>query len=304
MVVLYNWVGAIKLKIFLFILVYYHIVSTKSISLQDRTNRPFGVCKRSVETLWLLMRYFYVNKPISAGETVVLKGDDVRHIRNVLRLNRGDRIGLLDGQGHSSTAQIESIKSSNVTVKILSCSRMPDGPAVKLVIAQAYLKDKKMDDLVRQLTALGTSVWIPFCSERSVSRPDSQRLRARLERWGKISREALKQCRRGRTMEIEPVDSFHAVLSRATSCDLRILFWEDETRPLDINKLTAEGAQIKEVCAILGPEGGFSPAEVDTAVANGFVTAGLGPRTLRTETATVAAAALLQFLYGDMGKKP
>lgn len=105
-------------------------------------------------------------------------------------------------------------------------------------------------------------------------------------------------------MEIEPVDSFHDVLLRAMSCDLRILFWEDEAQPLDIDTFKIEGAQIKEVCAILGPEGGFSPAEVDTAVANGFVTAGLGPRILRTETATVVAAVLLQYLYGDMGKKP
>jgi len=250
------------------------------------------------------MRYFFVDKPLLAGETVVIKGSDVRHIRNVLRLKRGDRIGLLDGQGHSFMAQIQSIEPASVTVNVLSCRPMPDGPGVKLIIAQAYLKDKKMDNLVRQLTALGTSVWMPFCSERSVSRPDSRRLRARLERWSKISREALKQCRRWRAMEIEPADNFQAVLSRAASCDLRILFWEDEAHPLMIDNFSIEGAQINQICAILGPEGGFSPAEVDTAKANGFVTAGLGPRTLRTETATVAAAVLLQYLYGDMGKKP
>lgn len=249
------------------------------------------------------MRYFYFDKPVAAGETVVIKGSDVRHIKNVLRLHRGDRIGLIDGRGNSSTAQIDSIKPESVTVDVLSCSRTPDGPGVKIIIAQAFLKDKKMDDLVRQMTELGAAAWIPFCSERSVSRPDSRRLRARLERWYKITHEALKQCRRGRAMDIEPADSIDDVLLRAKSCDLRILFWENEARPLGFSEMTPRSTKINKIIAILGPEGGFSPAEVDKAMANGFVTVGLGPRTLRTETATVAAAALLQYLYGDMGKK-
>ena len=249
------------------------------------------------------MRYFFFDKTLLAGEMAVIEGSDVRHIRNVLRLNRGDRIGLLDGRGNSSMAQIDSINPYSVTVKVLTCGSTPDGPGVKLIIAQAFLKDKKMDDLVRQMTELGTTVWIPFCSERSVSRPDSRRLRARLDRWRKITHEALKQCRRARAMDIEPADSFDDVLLRAKSCDLRILFWENETRPLSFNEMTPRGIEINQIIAILGPEGGFSSGEVDMAKAKGFVTVGLGPRTLRTETATVTATALLQYLYGDMGEK-
>jgi len=104
-------------------------------------------------------------------------------------------------------------------------------------------------------------------------------------------------------MDIEPADSIDDVLLRAKSCDLRILFWENEARPLGFSEMIPRSTKINKIIAILGPEGGFSPAEVDKAMANGFVTVGLGPRTLRTETATVAAAALLQYLYGDMGKK-
>ena len=249
------------------------------------------------------MRYFFIDKPVLAGERVIIRGSDVRHIRNVLRLSRGDRIGLLDGRGNSSMAQINSIKPDSVTVEVLSCRPAPDGPVVELIVAQAYLKDKKMDDLIRQMTELGTTVWMPFCASRSVSRPDNRRLRARLERWRKITRESLKQCRRGRAMDIEPADSFDDVLLRAKPCDLRIMFWENEARLLDFNEMTPRGIEIKQIIAVLGPEGGFSPTEVDMAKANGFITVGLGPRTLRTETATVAATALLQYLYGDMGKK-
>jgi 16S rRNA (uracil1498-N3)-methyltransferase len=249
------------------------------------------------------MRYFFVDTPMLTGESVIIEGPDVRHIRNVLRLNRGDRIGLLDGRGNSFTARIESIMPDSITVEILHCRRTINEPTVKIIIAQAFLKDRKMDGLVRQMTEMGTAVWVPFCAERSVSRPDNRRLRSRLERWGKISHEALKQCRREHAMDIEPAENFDDVVRRAQSCDLRILFWEDERRLLAGREVVADGTRVNQVFAILGPEGGFSPAEVDAASANGFVTAGLGPRTLRSETAAVAAAALLQYLYGDLGKK-
>ena len=84
----------------------------------------------------------------------------------------------------------------------------------------------------------------------------------------------------------------------------KILFWENQ--PQSLNRLAADpqGAAPEGIFAILGPEGGFSPAEVEAAVAEGFLTAGLGPRILRAETAAIAAAALLQFLFGDLGKSP
>lgn len=250
------------------------------------------------------MRYFFFDKLVLTGETVIIKGPDVHHMRKVLRLKKGDIIGLLNGRGNSATAQIKLTEPDRVTVQILTCSRHTEPSRRELIIAQAFLKDKKMDTLVRQLTELGASIWIPFCSERSVSRPDSRRLRKRLERWSKISRESLKQCRRGHVMTIEPAESFHDVLQKAQASDLRIIFWEDETRAIDLTKIISHRTQIEQIFAVLGPEGGFSSNEVDLARAHGFFTASLGPRILRAQTATVAAVAILQFLYGDIGKKP
>ena len=250
------------------------------------------------------MRYFFFDKSVLTGETVIIKGPDVHHMRKVLRLKKGDIIGLINGRGNSATAQIEITEPDRVTVQILTRSRHTEPSRRKLIIAQAFLKDKKMDNLVRQLTELGASIWIPFCSERSVSRPDSHRLRKRLERWSKISRESLKQCRRGHAMTIEPAESFQDVMQMAQASDLRIIFWEDETRAIDLSKMNSNRNQIEQIFAVLGPEGGFSSTEVDFAKAHGFITASLGPRILRAQTATVAAVAILQFLYGDIGKKP
>jgi 16S rRNA (uracil1498-N3)-methyltransferase len=250
------------------------------------------------------MRYFFAEKMVVPGEKMTLRGSDARHIKKVLRLQPGDSIGLFDGSGTAYTARIENFAPDGIVVEVLtSTSAVTDSP-VQIIIAQAFLKDKKMDGLARQLTELGAAKWIPFFAERSVPAPDRRRLAGRLERWQKISREALKQCKRGRLMTIEPVGTLQDVLLQARSCDAKILFWENQPQPLNRQKAAPQGASPEAIFAILGPEGGFSPAEVEAAVAEGFLTAGLGPRILRAETAAIAAAALLQFLFGDLGKSP
>ena len=250
------------------------------------------------------MRYFFAEKPVTPGAKMTLRGSDARHIKKVLRLQPGDGIGLFDGAGAAYTARIQDFVPDGIVVEVLSSApAMTDSP-VQITIAQAFLKDKKMDGLARQLTELGAAKWIPFFAERSVPAPDRRRLAGRLERWQKISREALKQCKRGRLMVIEPVGTLQDVLLQARRCDVKILFWENQPQPLTRLAADPQGAAPEGIFAILGPEGGFSPAEVEAAVAEGFLTAGLGPRILRAETAAIAAAALLQFLFGDLGKSP
>jgi 16S rRNA (uracil1498-N3)-methyltransferase len=250
------------------------------------------------------MRYFFAEKTVVPGEKMTLRGSDARHIKKVLRLQPGDGIGLFDGSGTAYTARIDNFAPDGIVVEVLTrTSAVTDSP-VQIIIAQAFLKDKKMDGLARQLTELGAAKWIPFFAERSVPNPDPRRLAGRLERWQKISREALKQCKRGRLMVIEPVGTLQEVLLQARSCGVKILFWENQPQPLNRQEAIPQGACPEGIFAILGPEGGFSPAEVEAAVAEGFLTAGLGPRILRAETAAIAAAALLQFLFGDLGKSP
>jgi 16S rRNA (uracil1498-N3)-methyltransferase len=250
------------------------------------------------------MRFFFTEKPVTLGEKMTLKGSDARHIRKVLRLQTGDGIGLFDGLGTVYTARIDNFLRDGIVVEVLgSAPAVTDSP-VQIILAQAYLKDKKMDGLARQLTELGATKWIPFFAERSVPAPDRQRLAGRLERWQKISREALKQCRRGRFMAIEPVGTLQDVLLQARHCDVKILFWEDQPQPSNLQEIVQQYPSPEGIFAILGPEGGFSAAEVEAAVAEGFRTVGLGPRILRAETATITAVALLQFLFGDLGKSP
>jgi len=251
------------------------------------------------------MRRFYIEPSKVAeasGSTPVISGSDARHIKNVLRLKPGDIIGLFDGTGLEYEARIVTLYHNRVEVSIISSSYSRTESPVKIIVAQAFLKNRKMDGLVRQLTELGITKWIPFIAKRSVPRPSKKRLWARSERWKNIAKEAIKQCRRSQIMEIGATISFEEALNFENECDLKIVFWENESKSIN-SKLLQPDRHYKRIYVMLGPEGGFTEQEIENARACGFVVASLGPRILRAETATIVACALLQYLFGDISQK-
>ena len=248
------------------------------------------------------MRYFFIKHPKAAGTPSFIKGSEAKHIKNVLRMRPGDKVGLFDGQGLEYSARIVVFSGNDIEVEILRSFPAVSESNIDITVAQGYLKERKMDGLVRQLTELGITKWIPFFAERSIPQPDKKHLSVRTERWRKIAKESIKQCKRGRIPEIGKTVSFEEVLNLGDVCDLKIAFWENELKPIN-DTLPKPNQQFNNIFAMLGPEGGFSSQEIESARARGFVTAALGPRILRAETATIAACVLLQYLYGDIGQK-
>ena len=248
------------------------------------------------------MRYFFIEPSEISGSTSIITGSDARHIKTVLRLKPGDKIGLFDGRGIEYRAEIIAFSPESINVSITDSFPSTAESPVQIIIAQAFLKEKKMDGLVRQLTELGVTKWIPFFAERSVSRPDKKQISARTQRWKKIAKESLKQCKRGCIIEIGETVSFGEVLTLGESCDLKIVFWENEFKLVN-TELPKPNRRINTIFAVLGPEGGLTAREIESAENRGFVTAALGPRILRAETATIAATVLLQYIFGDMSQK-
>ncbi len=246
------------------------------------------------------MRYFFIEQSEISAPTSFITGSDARHIKTVLRLKPGDKIGLFDGKGFEYEASIVAISPGRIEVSVIRSFHSSTESPVQIIVAQAFLKEKNMDGLVRQLSELGITKWIPFIAHRSVSRPDRKQLLIRTERWKKIAKEALKQCKRRGMMEIFATVSFEEMLTLGQSDDLKIAFWENESKSFS-SIFAKHDRKIKEIFAILGPEGGLTDQEIESARAKGFITAGLGPRILRAETATIAACVLLQNTFGDMG---
>jgi len=246
------------------------------------------------------MRRFFIHPKAFIQETGFISGPDAKHIIKVLRLTEGDRLFLFDGNGFDYEAEIARVSSEKVEVNILKKFPSKTEPVVHITVAQALLKDRKMDDIIRQLTELGIFRWIPFPAHRSVSRLDRQRLSSRMERWERIAKESLKQCGRNNTPAIISADSFEAMLSLSENSDMKIIFWENETAALTDFKSLHE-KPVQHIFMGIGPEGGFTEEEIEKATACGFRTLSLGPRILKSDTATVSACTLMQYLYGDLG---
>jgi 16S rRNA (uracil1498-N3)-methyltransferase len=247
------------------------------------------------------MRYFFIEPSALLKPTVAIDGSEVRHIKNVLRLKPGDRIRLFDGEGFEYEAIIHRFVGGRVELKINQKLPGTKESPIQIVVAQALLKEKKMDRLLRHLCELGLTRWIPFTSEHSIPQPGQKRMPARVERWNRILKESSKQCRRARLPEIYQTLVFEEVLDYGRFCDLMIVFFENESASLNSVISRTAHPHPQKILMIMGPEGGFSNHEITKAKAAGCLVAGLGPRILRAETATIAAVTLVQFLFGDMG---
>lgn len=251
-------------------------------------------------------RRFWVERIDAGVEHVTLTGRSAHHLVDVLRMRPGEEVELVDGRGSSWVARIESIGPQGVRVKWVAHGETPRESPLDLTLAMAFSRSEKMDQVVRQATELGVTRLIAFQAARSqygLERVDRARKR---ERWQKIAREALCQCRRHK----EPGWDFLAGLSDllhwadqwAASPDgsLKIFGWEQENQK-SLLDLRAGSPFCMRFLAVVGPEGGWSPEEAHRLGTAGFQGVHLGPRILRLETAAVALVASIQLLWGDLG---
>ena len=248
------------------------------------------------------MRRFSVQPQDIDGTAAVIYGSEANHIQNVLRLSPGCVIRLFDGTGLEYNASIDLISPDKISVTILDTIRPQTESPIHLSVALGFLKDKKMDHLIPPLTELGMAQFIPFLAERSISRPDADRLKNRMKRWEKIAAESLKQCRRSQPPQIGPALTFAEVLTLGGNSDTRLLFWENSRTPVDLSG-NSRTISANKIMMVLGPEGGFSDREIEQAENAGFSIVSLGPRILKAENAPIAACAITQYLFGDMGNK-
>ncbi|KQR83813.1 16S rRNA methyltransferase [Burkholderia sp. Leaf177] len=243
------------------------------------------------------MPRFFVSGPLVAGEITPLPDDIVRHV-HVLRLQTNDAITLFDGNGGEYSARLLEIGKRAATAHIDAFSERDAEPPYRVTLAQGVAGGDKMDWLIEKAVELGVASVIPLTAERGVVRLSGERAIRRQTHWQALARAACEQCGRNRVPEIAPVldiDKWLDNLPPAQDGELRLLL--SPRAELGFASLPATPPAAPVTFAI-GPEAGFSPAEEAAISDAGFVTLGLGPRVLRTETAGIAVLAALAARWG------
>lgn len=248
------------------------------------------------------MRRFFVDPENITGSTAFLTGQEARHITRVLRLTTGTKVILFDGSGSYYETVLTGISPSRVEAKIVSIipyieSAEDSRPALHL--GMGLVKGKKMDLIIQKATELGLAGLHPFHSRYCAARDHAK---DKLTRWQKIAQEACKQCNRPKPPVISPVRSFNEFLagSEKDGHDLKLFFWENKEGQKSVREIFASIEKINSVMTIIGPEGGFSTEEVQLAADAGYEPVTMGSRILRSETAAVAAVAILQHELGNL----
>ena len=246
------------------------------------------------------MARFFVPRENIQGKHGIIEGQELEHLRKVLRLGPGEQIALIDDSGWEHQAVIRSFTAASGEVEIIESHQVERESALEITLALGLTKGDKMDLVVEKATELGVQNLIPFISAYTVPKLDAGKSEKRAERWQKISLSAAKQCGRTRIPAIRAICQFKELAQQPFNDSVKLLFWEKGSGHT-LKDVRAAAPMVRSVVLVIGPEGGFSEGEANLALENGFQLLRLGPRILRAETAAVTAVSVGQFLWGDLG---
>jgi 16S rRNA (uracil1498-N3)-methyltransferase len=243
------------------------------------------------------MHRFFIPADWIQQNNVTITGEPLRQIGYVLRLKPADRILVLDNSGREFEVEIERITKEQATGKVINKKPGQGEPRIKITLYQALLKSDKFELVLQKGVELGITNFVPFISERCISRKESD---AKIERWAKIIREAAEQSERVILPVLRPLISFEEACRSVKGPAL--MLWEEE-KSISL-KQTLQNPPFKNAAGIslfIGPEGGFPESEKELAIQNGIAVASLGKRILRAETAGLAAVSAIFYETGEMG---
>jgi 16S rRNA (uracil1498-N3)-methyltransferase len=244
-------------------------------------------------------RRFYAPPDSINGSAVALDPDETSHLARVLRLRPGDEAFVFDGCGREYRCAFLTIEDNRAQLEIKDELANEVESPVDIALAQALAKGEKFDLAVQKATELGVSSIIPLLTEHADVKLSDERFEKRLERWRRISLEALKQSGRRKLVDISPPMTLKEFLESqsAGSCALLVF---SERGGAAIKTALLDAVDKKSAAALVGPEGGWSADELKLMSERGASAVTLGPRILRTETAAIVAIALIQHALGDL----
>ncbi len=234
----------------------------------------------------------YQDTELQQGQAITLESNAANHVAKVLRLRVNEPIILFNGDGHEYHGQITQIEKRHVEIAINFCKQGDVESPLKLHLGQSIARGERMDAVIQKSIELGVSEITPLFTEFCTVKLNAERIEKRLQHWQAIIISACEQCGRNQIPQLHPPEKLATWLGIVNS-DLKVIFDPSGEQQLPSQSPTS-------ATLLIGPEGGFSQKEVTLALEHGFIGKQLGPRLLRTDTATVAALTMLQSKYGDV----
>jgi 16S rRNA (uracil1498-N3)-methyltransferase len=244
---------------------------------------------------------FYAPGLSDGSPAVDLPRDEAEHLSRVLRLRAGDPVHVFDGRGREFSGKVHQVGRASATVTLDEEVTPLREPSVRLTLVQAVPKGDAMDRIVRDATMLGVAGILPLVSARAEVSVRRLEASGRVSRWQRIAVASAKQCGRAVVPAVLELATLEECFGRVDA-DRRYLLAEPGLLQVDsvgARSLSAEPAPASALL-IVGPEGGWTPGEVETARRAGCTPLTLGPRTLRADAAAAVAITALQCAWGDL----
>ena len=248
------------------------------------------------------MPRFFVDQSKIQEDCIVIQGNDVNHIRNVLRMRPGDELSLSDGRGTDYFCRILSIERDEIRLSIENSWNSYVELPVKLYLFQGLPKADKMELIIQKAVELGVYEIIPVRTNRVIVKLDEKKETKKIARWQQIAEGGAKQSGRGIIPEVKPVMSFSEALAYAKNLEGVLIPYEKAEGIEKTREIIAGLKGRKSIGIFIGPEGGFSLEEVAKAEAFGFVRVSLGTAIFRAETAALFALNAISYHYDLSGE--
>lgn len=249
-----------------------------------------------------MYKFFVSNEQINEN-TIKITGEDVNHIKNVLRLQKGEKIQVCNSDMEKTyITKIVEIESNKVIVEILEECNNTTETNTSLHIFQGLPKQEKMESIIQKATEIGAVEITPLKMERCVVKLDDKTQEKKIERWQKIAEVAAKQSKRDKIPQINSCIDLKNIYEKVKNYDIVIIAYEEETQTTIkqvLKQLTKKDNM--QVAIVIGPEGGISSQEIEylkTLKNTQVVT--LGKRILRTETAPIVLASIIMYEFNEM----
>ncbi len=246
-------------------------------------------------------RLFFIDLKDIIDNKVTISNAALRHITKILRLGIGDKIWIADERKKRYFIELIDVNHKKATGKILETKEFSETPSIEIILVQSILKGDKMDMLIQKAAELGVSKVIPVITERTIVKFSENRTSSKEKRWQSIAREASQQSGRWDVPEIGLITGFEDVFDKIGKIDSGLILWEGEQKNKLREVCKRYSGGINKLCVFVGPEGGFTDKEVESAKSNGFIPVSMGDLILRAETAAITIIGILQYEFGNIG---